>query len=116
MLVTDGLFESFAEADAEIFDGVVSIDLHIPFGPNFEIEKAVPGQQHQHVVEKGYRCGDVPAAGAVQGQGQMNPGFCGLPIDGRAAWHILPPFSGWPAEARQTPLNYLLIRIATERP
>ena len=42
----------FAERDADVFDGVMLIDVEIAGGLDLQVEAAVPGDQVEHVIEK----------------------------------------------------------------
>src|SRR4051812_35808617 len=75
----------FAERDAEILDGVMLIDVEVAAGGDPEIERAMPGDEFQHVVEETdpgpHR---VPTA-AVEAERQRDLRLGGLAIDYRAA-------------------------------
>jgi len=70
--------ECLAKTDAYVFDGVVRINLEVAFCVNLEIEKPVPGQVLEHVVEEPdprvRRC----TTGPVKSQVYMDLGFCCL--------------------------------------
>ncbi len=51
-LIAQCLFERFTEADAEILNSVMSIDLKVPFGTDLQVEKTMPGNLGQHVIKK----------------------------------------------------------------
>ena len=46
------LVEELAQHDADIFDGVVLIDIEVALGFELKIEAAVMGEQFQHVIEE----------------------------------------------------------------
>ena len=50
--VADGLFQGRAEGDADIFNGVVVVDVEIAFGGDADTEQAVAGDLGEHVVEE----------------------------------------------------------------
>src|SRR5205814_22740 len=51
-LVADGLFDRLTQHDADIFDGVMRIDVKVPLGLDGEIDQAVARQQVEHVIEE----------------------------------------------------------------
>ena len=51
-LVAQGSIEGLAQSDADIFDGVVLIDVEIAVALQFKIEAAVMREQFQHVIEE----------------------------------------------------------------
>ena len=73
--VAQRLGEQLAEHDADVFDGVVLIDVEIAFGVEFEIEAAVLGEQLQHVIEEADAGGDLVAAAAFDAAGRRRSGF-----------------------------------------
>ena len=65
-LVAEGAVEGFAERDADVFDGVVLIDVEIAVAFEFEIECAVAGEQLQHVIEEANAGGDLVLAAGLR--------------------------------------------------
>ena len=51
-LVAERLFERLAEDDADVFDGVVRVDLQIALGVDVQIDQAVAREQVEHVIEE----------------------------------------------------------------
>ena len=51
-LVADGAGDRLAERDADILDAVVSVDMEIALGLDFEVDHAVAGDLVEHVIEK----------------------------------------------------------------
>ena len=47
-----GLDQRLTEANADVLDGVMRIDVEVAAGLDVEVEQGVLGQQRQHVVEK----------------------------------------------------------------
>jgi hypothetical protein len=83
--VAECLRHRLAEGDAEIFDGVMLIDVEIPVRVNPQVEGSVPRHELQHVIEK-------PDAGvhailplAVERDRQLNLRLGRLPVDYGAA-------------------------------
>src|SRR4051812_48781820 len=62
----------FAEGDADIFDGVVLVDIEVALGRDLQIESTVPGDELQHVIEESDPGADVIASAAVQLQAQSD--------------------------------------------
>jgi hypothetical protein len=51
-LVAQSLLEGLADHDADVFDGVMRIDLQIALGLHVQIDQAVARKQIEHVIEK----------------------------------------------------------------
>ncbi len=79
--VAEGLFERLAQADAEIFDGVVVIHLGVAGGVDGEIEKTMNSKKGQHVIHKRNAGGNIGLTGAAQLEGEADVGFFGLAMD-----------------------------------
>ena len=86
-LVAQRLLQRLAEADADVFDRVVLIDVQIALGLHGQIDRRVLGQQRQHVVEEADAGGDLALARAVEIQLEADLGLGGLAIDGGGAGH-----------------------------
>jgi len=50
--VAEGLVKGFSEGDADVFDGVVLVDVEVAFALEVEIEGAMAGEEFEHVIEK----------------------------------------------------------------
>ena len=74
-----------AERDAEIFHGVMLIDVEIADRVDPQIERAVPGDEFQHVIEKADAGADRVLPFAVEADGEHNLRLGGPPIDHRTA-------------------------------
>ena len=74
-LVAQRLLERLAEADADVFDRVVLVDVQVALGANREVDRGVLGQQRQHVVEKADAGGDIGLARAIQVERELNVRF-----------------------------------------
>jgi hypothetical protein len=53
------------------------VDVEITFAGDREIEKAMPGEEFEHVVEKANTGRDLGAAGAVEAQSEADVGLPG---------------------------------------
>ena len=62
----EGLREQLPEHDANVFDGVVLIDVQVAIGAQGEVESAVPGEQLEHVIEEADAGGDLVLAAALR--------------------------------------------------
>jgi hypothetical protein len=61
---------------------MVTIDMKIPPGPNFQINKAVAPQGLKHVIEETDPGLNICFAGAIQIDRHLNVGFLGLALYG----------------------------------
>ena len=50
--VAQGVRQGQAQADADVFDGVVGVDFEVAFAGDVEVEQGVSGEGREHVVEK----------------------------------------------------------------
>lgn len=50
--ITNGFCKCLPQANANILDGVMLVDVEIAFGLNLEVEQTVLGKQLQHVVKE----------------------------------------------------------------
>ena len=70
-LVAQGLAQGLAEADADVLDRVVLVDVQVALGVDRQIDRRVLGQQRQHVVEEADAGGDLGLPDAVEVQFQL---------------------------------------------
>jgi hypothetical protein len=61
--------------NADVFDGVMFVDVEIAFRLNSQVEKAMFGQQLEHVVEKPDARVDLPLPAPVERPFDANVGF-----------------------------------------
>lgn len=87
LFIAPSFDECLAESDADIFDGVVLIDLKISVCLDCEVNEAVTGEEGEHVIEEADACVDLRGPGAVQIEAEFNRGFGGLSADGGGARH-----------------------------
>src|ERR1035441_2842862 len=80
--IAEGFGEQLAEHDADVFHGVVLVDVEIAFGLQGEVEAAVLGEQLQHMVEEANAGGDVIASAAFDFQGAADACLFGIALDG----------------------------------
>src|SRR5581483_9012083 len=86
-----------AERDADVFHRVVLIDIEIALGVERQIERAVPREQLQHVIEEADAGADLIPAAAFNRQLQADLRFFGLALNyasahktsSSAAMHVL---------------------------
>lgn len=86
-LVAERLIEAAAETDADIFNGVMVIDMKVANSLHCQIEQAVPREEGQHVVEEANSRGDFVLAAAVEIQRQLNLSFSGVASDRSGTGH-----------------------------
>lgn len=85
--VAQGLLECLADRDARVFDGVVIIDMQVAIGFDREVERAVLGEERQHVVKEPNARFDLALAAAVEVERDANLGFAGVALDRSGAGH-----------------------------
>ena len=66
LLVTKRLLEGLAKRNADIFDGVVIVDVQIAVGADFKIEGAVARDLFEHMLEKRNTSGKAGFAGSIK--------------------------------------------------
>lgn len=81
-------FKSLSQGDADIFDGMMVVDMGIPTGGEVNIKQAVPCQLIQHMVEKTDTAVDAGDPGTIQVEGDRDLGFGGFTFDGGGAFHL----------------------------
>ena len=74
LLVAQRLAEGLSQHQADILNHVVIVDLQVPPGRDLEIEKRMPGQRFEHVVDERHTGSDLEPAAAVQIQ--LDPDLC----------------------------------------
>jgi hypothetical protein len=74
-LVAESAIEGFAECDANVFDGVMLIDIKITITIELEIKGAVAREEFQHVIEEANAGYDLVLAIAFNSQIDRNAGF-----------------------------------------
>jgi hypothetical protein len=79
--VAHGFGNGLAQGDANIFYGVVTVDVQIAFGIDFQIDEAVAGNLVQHVIKETNAGRQAGLAGAVQIHFDANLGFCSFARD-----------------------------------
>ena len=86
-LVPDRLGEGAAQHDADVLGGVVAVDVQVARRPNREVEQAVPGERHEHVVEEADPAVDLGRTRAVEIDGERDVGFRGRARDSGDSAH-----------------------------
>ena len=77
--------DGFAERDANVFDGVVLIDVEVAFRGDGEIECTVARDEVEHVVEKANAGGDLDLPRPSRLRRKLDLGFGGLAMNGGGA-------------------------------
>ena len=86
-LVAERLLERAAERDGDILDAVVRVDLEVAGAGERQAEPAVRRDLVEHVVVEGDAAVDAARLGAVEVDGERDPGFLGVADDlGAARW------------------------------
>src|SRR4051812_17018459 len=70
--IAQGFRDRFSERDAEVFDGMVLIDVEIALRVDGQIEAAVPREQLEHVVQKPDTGPDLVLTAAIERDPQRN--------------------------------------------
>ncbi|MNL30137.1 hypothetical protein D3C87_1518560 [compost metagenome] len=81
LLVADRLGHGLAERDADVFHGVVVVDMQVAAGLDFEVDHAMAGNLVQHVVEERHAGGQLLATGAIKIQRNADLRFRGIAGD-----------------------------------
>ena len=68
-----------------VLDGVMVIDRDIAFRAHVEVDHPVPCDLLQHVLEEGDAGGETRGAGAVERDGDRDPGLARVALDGGGA-------------------------------
>lgn len=90
-LVTERLYGSFAESDPHIFNGVMLIDVEVTCGFEREIERSVPCDKIEHVIEKSNSGGDARLAFAIKIETHADIRLVCLAVQRCNSWHLLFP-------------------------
>jgi hypothetical protein len=84
-LVAESAIESLAESNADIFHGVVLIDIEVAVTLEFEIERSMAREKLQHVIEEADPGRDLVLPFAFDGQLDADTGLGGVAVDNRGA-------------------------------
>ena len=79
--VAERLLHRLAERDADIFGGVVIIDMQVALRLHSDVHARMPRQEIEHVVEKADAGFDFGYAGAVEIDRDVDIGFLGGAFD-----------------------------------
>src|SRR5690606_10586466 len=77
-LIAHGGGKGLAQRDADIFHGVVVVDVDVTVAMDVEVDQAMAGDLVQHVVQEGDTGVDTLTAGAVKIDGYPNTGLLGV--------------------------------------
>ena len=75
-----------AQRDADVFHGVVAVNVQVARGLDVQVNQAVTGDLVQHVVEEANAGGQLGLARAVQVDAHEDLGFFGVAADFSGAW------------------------------
>src|SRR5271168_1814546 len=76
-LVTDRLGNCLAECDADVFDGVVGVNLKIAASLDIEVDQPMTADLVEHVVKKRDAAIEPTASAAIEIERYTNLGFLG---------------------------------------
>ena len=82
-LVADGVSQGLSKRDADVFHGVVVVNVQVAGRLDTQVQQSMPGDVGEHVVEKADAGDDLAPAVAVQGDAQGDVRLRGLPGDVR---------------------------------
>src|SRR5688572_14679758 len=91
-LVAQGLLHRLAQADADILDGVMRIDVQVAGRPDGQVDEAVPGQQGKHVIEEADAGLYLRRAGPIEVQLQVDGSLAGFSVNAGGSAHVPPSF------------------------
>ncbi len=81
LLVADGLGERLAEGDADVFDGVVVVDMQVALALDVQVDQAVTGNLVEHVLEERHANIKLGLASAIQIDRDLDLGLQGVALD-----------------------------------
>ena len=87
LLVTDRFGKGLTQRDADVFNGVMGIDVQIALGLDLEVDQPVTGNLIKHVVEERDAAREFRAAAAVEIQLDADLRFLGVTGDLCLACH-----------------------------
>ena len=87
------LLDGLAERNADVFGGVVVVDMEIAVGLDRDVDARMPRQQVEHVVEEADTGRNLGHACAVEVDRNLDVGLLGLALDGRRAHERCFPLS-----------------------
>jgi hypothetical protein len=102
-LSAEGAVKRLAQGDADVFDGVVLIDVQIAVALEVEIEGAVAREELEHVIEEANAGGNFIAALALDGEFEIDACLRGVPRDDCSASLCIGAFAGHRSETRGAP-------------
>ena len=80
-LVAHGLGHRHAQRDADVFDGVVAVDVQVALAFDVQVDQAVARHLVEHVVEEADAGGEFALAAAVEVQANPDTGLLGVTAD-----------------------------------
>ena len=75
--VAESVVKGLAQHDADIFHGVMLINVQISFCFELQVKCSVASEKFQHVVQKTNAGRDFVSPVAIDGQGYLDISFCG---------------------------------------
>jgi hypothetical protein len=59
----------------------MAVDMQVAIGVHIKVDQTVTGDLVEHVIEEGHAGGQLLAAGAIEIDAHMDPGFGGIAAD-----------------------------------
>jgi hypothetical protein len=75
-LISQGALNRLAKHNAQVFSGVVIVDVLIPLRRNLQVKKRVPREKLEHVIQKTHPGADFASASSVKVEHQSDLGLC----------------------------------------
>ncbi|GAC1545318.1 MAG: hypothetical protein NVS2B7_20010 [Herpetosiphon sp.] len=88
--VAKGLTYCLAEADGDVFSGMMGVDMEIAGAFHRQVKEAMLGPKRQHVIKKTNARRHCAMAPAIEVEGQAYRGFGGRTLDCGGACHTVP--------------------------
>ena len=88
-MIAQRLPECLAQADADVFDRVMLIDVQVADRFNRQVEHGVFRQEREHVIQKTHARGNLGISRAVEIQFQLDLGFRRFALNGCGACHLI---------------------------
>jgi hypothetical protein len=83
--IAERLLEGLTKRDANIFGGMVMVNVQVAFGLDGDVDARMPRKQVEHMVKEAYAGRDRCAARSVEIDFNLNVGFLGLALNGTLA-------------------------------
>jgi hypothetical protein len=75
------MWRCLAEPNANVFHRMMRVNVQVAFRFDGQVDKAMAGEQRQHVIEKADASVDLRFTGAVEVERQLDFGFAGFAVN-----------------------------------